>query len=102
MVRDLRRTDHPTMDLKAQSEDFGRRARAAARVLARTSAEQKNRGLRAMADELVAAAEPILVANGRDLENAAKNGLAKPMVERLTLNAKRLEGMAEGIRQVAA
>ena len=90
------------MDLKTQIENFGRRARAAARVLARTSADQKNRGLLAMADELVAAEAPILEANARDLEAAAKNGLAKPMVERLTLNAGRLEAMAEGIRQVAA
>src|SRR3954469_8729250 len=89
-------------DLKAQIEDFGRRARAAARVLARTSAAQKNRGLLAMADELVAAADQILEANARDLANAAANGLAGPMVERLTLNTKRLEAMAEGIRQVAA
>ena len=90
------------MDLKAQIEDFGRRARAAARVLARTSADQKNRGLLAMADELVNAAGPILEANAKDLANAEKNGLSKPMVERLTLNTKRLEAMAEGIRQVAA
>jgi glutamate-5-semialdehyde dehydrogenase len=89
------------MDLKAQIEDFGRRARAAARVLARTSAEQKNRGLLAMADELVAAEGEILAANAQDLKNAAANGLAKPMVERLTLDAKRLEAMADGIRQVA-
>ncbi len=88
-------------DLKAQIEDFGRRARAAARVLARTSSEQKNRGLRAMADEILAASEPILEANAKDLANAAANGLAKPMIERLTLNAKRLEAMADGVRQVA-
>jgi glutamate-5-semialdehyde dehydrogenase len=50
----------------------------------------------------VAAAGPILEANAKDLENAAANGLAKPMVERLTLDTKRLGAMADGIRQVAA
>src|SRR6188474_2089653 len=89
-------------DLKAQIEDFGRRARAAARVLARTKADQKDRGLLAMADELVSAADPILEANAKDLANAAANGLAKPMIERLTLDTKRLEAMANGIREVAA
>jgi glutamate-5-semialdehyde dehydrogenase len=89
-------------DLKLQIEEFGRRARAAARVLARTSAEQKNRGLLAMADEIVAAAGPILEANAKDLANAQANGLSKPMIERLTLNTARLETMADGIRQVAA
>ncbi len=89
-------------DLKQQIEDFGRRARAAARVLARTGAEQKNLGLLAMADEVVNAAGPILEANAKDLAKAAENGLAKPMIERLTLNTSRLEAMADGIRQVAA
>ena len=89
-------------DLKSQIEEFGRRARAAARVLARTSSAQKNAGLLAMADEIVNAAGPILEANAQDLASAAANGLAKPMVERLTLNMKRLEAMADGIRQVAA
>jgi glutamate-5-semialdehyde dehydrogenase len=90
------------MDLKSQIEEFGRRARAAARVLARTSSAQKNAGLLAMADEIVNAAGPILEANAKDLANAAANSLAKPMVERLTLDTKRLEAMADGIRQVAA
>ena len=89
-------------DLKSQIEEFGRRARAAARVLARTSSEQKNAGLLAMADEIVNAADSILGANVKDLANASANGLAKPMIERLTLNTERLKAMADGIRQVAA
>jgi len=89
-------------DLKSQIEDFGRRARAAARVLARTSAEQKNKGLLAMADEIVAAAPLILEANAKDVAKATADGLSKAMIDRLTLNQKRLEAMADGIRQVAA
>ncbi|MDR3406789.1 MAG: glutamate-5-semialdehyde dehydrogenase [Chthoniobacter sp.] len=89
-------------DLKSQIEDFGRRARAAARVLARTSAEQKNRGLLAMADEIIAAAPSILEANARDVAKATADGLAKAMIDRLTLNTQRLEAMADGIREVAA
>lgn len=89
-------------DLKTQIEDFGRRARAAARVLARTSAEQKNQGLLAMADEVVAAAPSILEANAKDVAKATADGLSKAMIDRLTLTTKRLEAMADGIRQVAA
>jgi glutamate-5-semialdehyde dehydrogenase len=89
-------------ELKAQIEDFGRRARAAARVLARTTAEQKNRGLLAMADELMAAAPGVLEANGKDVSKASAGGLSKAMIDRLTLNTKRLETMADGVRQVAA
>src|SRR6187397_2336475 len=52
-------------DLKSLILDFGRRARAAARQLARLSAAQKNAGLLAMADEILAAQSGILAANAR-------------------------------------
>jgi glutamate-5-semialdehyde dehydrogenase len=90
------------MNLSDQILDFGRRARAAARVLARTSAEQKDRGLLAMAEELGNDAPAILAANTRDLEKAKADGLPSAMLDRLALNEKRLAGMADGIRQVAA
>ena len=90
------------MTLQDQIYDYGRRARAAARVLARTSTEQKNAGLLAMADEIVSAAEPILAANAKDLEKATADGLSKAMLDRLTLTTSRLGAMADGIRQVAA
>ena len=88
-------------DLKMQIEDFGRRARAAARVLARTDRAQKDRGLLAMADEIIAAAPEILPANARDVEKAKANGLSGAMLERLMLTEKRLAAMADGIREVA-
>jgi glutamate-5-semialdehyde dehydrogenase len=90
------------MDLTAQIHDYGRRARAAARVLRKTSTEQKNRGLLAMADQLVAMQEEILAANRLDVEKAKADGLTGAMVERLMLDAKRLGAMAQGIREVAA
>ena len=89
------------MTLQNQIEDFGRRARAAARVLARTKTEQKNRALLAMADEIVNAEAEILGANARDLEKAKADGLSSAMIDRLTLSGKRLAAMADGIRQVA-
>ncbi len=90
------------LDLQEQIYDYGRRARAAARVLARTTSAQKNAGLLAMADEIVSAAEPILAANAQDLEKATADGLSKAMLDRLTLTTARLGAMADDIRQVAA
>lgn len=89
------------MDLKEQILEYGRRARAAARLLARMDAASKNAGLLAMADEILAAKDEILAANARDVEAGAANGLSKPMLERLTLNDKKLAAMAQGIREVA-
>ena len=89
-------------DLKTQIEDFGRRARAAARLLARASRELKDGGLLAMADEIVAGATEILAANTQDVEKAKANGLSGAMLDRLTLTGQRLAAMADGIREVAA
>ena len=89
------------MDLKEQILEYGRRARAAARMLARLDAAMKNAGLRAMADEILAAQGEILAANARDVEQGTANGLSKPMLERLTLDDKKLAAMAQGIREVA-
>ena len=89
------------MSLTDQIHDFGKRARAAARQLRQCTAEQKNAGLRAMADELVAAQDAILSANAKDLEKAKAAGLSAAMIDRLTLNPKRIAAMADGIRQVA-
>jgi glutamate-5-semialdehyde dehydrogenase len=89
------------MTLSDQITDFGRRARAAARVLARTPSEQKNRGLLAMAEELVSDAPAILAANARDLEKGKADGLSNAMLDRLALNEKRLAAMADGVREVA-
>ena len=89
------------MTLAEQILEYGRRARAAARLMRQISTEQKNAGLIAMADELKASEGDILAANARDVERARANGLSAAMLDRLTLNAKRLTAMADGVRQVA-
>ncbi|MDQ3413386.1 MAG: glutamate-5-semialdehyde dehydrogenase [Verrucomicrobiota bacterium] len=94
--------DNPELDLREQVHDFGRRARAAARQLSQLSTEQKNAGLLAMADEIVARTETILAANEKDLAHARQQQLAAAMIDRLTLSAARIEAMAQGIRDVAA
>lgn len=90
------------MDLKATIHDLGRRARIASKQLAQLSSEQKNAGLLAMAEELIASQESILAANAKDVESARANGLSSAMIDRLTLTPARIEGMAEGVRTVAA
>jgi glutamate-5-semialdehyde dehydrogenase len=80
----------------------GRRARVAARGLARISTERKNAALLAMADRLCASASTILQANHKDLENATVDQLSLPMIDRLTLDERRIQAMADDIRQVAA
>jgi len=81
--------------------EYGARARAASRTLSRLGTEQKNTALRAMADRLVTNMDGILAANRADLEKAGKDGLTGAMLERLTLNPKRVQAMADGVRQVA-
>ncbi len=87
-------------DLRAEIIGFGRRARAAARQLARATTAQKNDALSAMADELCSRSEAILAANREDVAKAERDPLSAAMIDRLTLNPKRVNAMADGIRQV--
>ena len=76
-------------------------AKAAKTEIARLTTGQKNAALGAMADALIAEQEAILAANAADLE-AARGTVSDVMLDRLLLTPARIEGMAEGIRQVAA
>ncbi|GEP42023.1 glutamate-5-semialdehyde dehydrogenase [Brevifollis gellanilyticus] len=82
--------------------DMGRRARAAAHELVKLTSEQKNAILLAMADEIDAQQPAILEANAKDLEAAHEKGLTKAMIDRLTLDPKRLKAVADAVREVAA
>lgn len=81
--------------------DMGRRARAASRVLVNLTSDQKNAILHSMADEIMAQQGSILAANALDLRRAEQNGLSKAMIDRLTLDPKRLKAIAEAVREVA-
>lgn len=89
------------MDLQAAILDMGRRARAASHELVKSSTEQKNRILRAMAVQLRVDEAEILRANALDLDRARQNGLSAAMIDRLTLDAKRLEAIAKALEEVA-
>lgn len=80
---------------------IGRRARAAARALARLDRAQKDAALHAIADELLARADAILAANAADLEAARAGGTAASLLDRMSLTPARLEAIAADARSVA-
>ncbi|ORA66928.1 glutamate-5-semialdehyde dehydrogenase [Mycolicibacterium elephantis] len=87
--------------LREQVHDAARRARVAARALATLSTETKNRALNTAADHLLMHMGDVLAANEQDLEAARAAGTPEAMLDRLALNPSRVEGIADGLRQVA-
>lgn len=83
-------------------EQIGAAAKAAAFRMNRLSVGEKNMGLSAVAESLLKSEKEILVANEKDVKNAREAGMKESLVDRLTLTGERIEGMAEGIRQVVA
>lgn len=80
---------------------MGRQARAAAHQLAQLTTEEKNVILRAMANAIRRNASALIEANRLDLANGSEKGLSTAMLDRLMLDAHRIETMAAGIDQVA-
>lgn len=80
----------------------GTLAREAAIKLVSTSTAVKDAALRAIAKALCDRSDEIIAANKIDIENARKKGTREAMIDRLTLTKERIEGMAEGVRQVQA
>lgn len=80
---------------------MGKEAQLASEILAVTDTELKNKTLLHAADLLIRETDGILAANAVDVKNAEEKGVSPAMVDRLRLNAARIEGMADGLRQVA-
>lgn len=93
--------DQVKTDIDALMAEIGRNARAAARPLAIATAAAKNRALEAMAAEIFANRDAILAANAIDLANARESGVAASFIDRLTLTAERIDGIAAAIRDIA-
>ncbi|WP_166239486.1 glutamate-5-semialdehyde dehydrogenase [Paenibacillus turpanensis] len=77
-------------------------AKAASRQMAICTTEQKNEALLKIADALVREAASIIAANEEDLARGRDNGTSPSLLDRLALNEARIEGIAEGLRQIAA
>ena len=81
---------------------MGQKAKEAAAKLNLLKQNDKKQALMAAADRLCSRAEEILAANETDVKNAVRNGMKESLVDRLKLNEARIQGMADGLRQVAA
>ena len=89
----------PTSDISSMS-DLGARAKAASQTLTTASTEDKNETLRTTADCLVAATQEILDANLTDIGSAQAANTPETVIDRLRLDASRVEAMAEGLRKL--
>jgi len=90
------------MDVKAYMADVGQQARAAAREVARADTGKKNKALLAMAEAIESSREALLAANAKDMTAARDNNLDSAMLDRLELKESTIDGMIEGLQQVAA
>ena len=82
-------------------ERLGINAKEAEKTLMVASSEKKNQALKKIAEGLIENTDKIIEANKVDLENGEKNGMAKSMLDRLKLDKERIEGMAQGVLDVA-
>ena len=88
-------------EIKNEITNMGSNALEASRALANLSSSEKNNILLSMAEGILSDADKIIEANNIDLENAEQNNLTSSMIDRLRLDQKRVEAIADGIRQVA-
>lgn len=91
-----------TVSVAEYMTQVGREARAASRALVAASTGVKNEALQAMARELDAARDTLATENAKDLDAGRENGLDAALLDRLALKPATIDGMIEGLRQVAA
>lgn len=82
--------------------ELGQRAREASRLMGRAETGAKNAALNAMADAMLADKASLTAENQKDLEAGKQRGLDAALLDRLELTDARIDGMAEGLRQIAA
>ncbi|NPA49261.1 MAG: glutamate-5-semialdehyde dehydrogenase [Thermodesulfobacteria bacterium] len=90
------------MEVKELVQEVGRRAKEASRALAYLSTDVKNRVLLDVAERLRAERAYLQEENEKDLAAAREKGLSAALIDRLTLSDKVIEGMAQGLEEVAA
>ena len=81
---------------------LGMNAKAAETEMRNLSTNKKNEVLLAVADKLVKDAQTLINANKLDVETGKRNHMPEGLIDRLLLTESRIEGMAEGLRQVSA
>lgn len=88
--------------MSSYMEVLGKCAKEASRECAKLGTNDKNRGLISVAQELVNQTDYLLEENQKDIELAEKKGVRQSLIDRLRLNEKRIQDMAEGLRQIAS
>ncbi|MBT3569508.1 MAG: aldehyde dehydrogenase family protein, partial [Opitutae bacterium] len=91
-----------TENIENQVGELAQRARKASFTLATLSSDQKNTALESIAALIEKRADILSEKNNLDLEAGSQNGLSPALLDRLRLTPERIEGMVEGVRQVAA
>ena len=86
--------------MKEMLVQLGKRAKDAEAALRTISTDKKNQVLAAVADHLVKNSEALLKANEEDVKNGKANHMPEGLVDRLLLTRERIEGMADGLRQL--
>ncbi len=89
-------------NIKEYMEALGKSARQASRYIANADTNVKNQALTNIAKAILREKEALLAANAKDLAAAKENGLESALVDRLTLTAKTVDSMAEGLLQIAS
>jgi glutamate-5-semialdehyde dehydrogenase len=90
------------LDIRQYMQDVGVRARRAAVLMSRAETAAKDTALLAMAAGVEQARDRLIEENKKDLDAGRRDGLDDASLDRLMLNAERIAGMAEGLRQIAA
>ncbi len=89
------------MDIQSYMVTVGKQARDASRLVAKADTATKNRALTLTAQAIERDVERLLAANALDLNAARAKKLDAPLIDRLTLTAKSIADMADGLRQIA-
>lgn len=88
--------------IKDYMDALGKSARKASRAIANADSNAKNLALTEIANAILREKEVLLAANARDLAAAKESGLESALLDRLTLTAKTVDSMAEGLLQIAS
>lgn len=89
-------------NIKEYMDALGKSARQASRHIANADTNVKNKALTNIANAILREKDALLAANAKDLAAAKENGLESALVDRLTLTAKTVDSMAEGLLQIAS
>ncbi len=94
-------TDTAALNVVEYMHQLGQKARTASRAIAAADSNVKNNALIAIANAIEESTEFLKSENKKDLVAAEKNGLSPALLDRLELNDARIQGMANGLHQIA-